>query len=39
MLGSKALNFDAYGLFRATQAHMGLDLLTLASYYIKKGSE
>ncbi len=40
MSGSKAPDFDAYGLFRAThshnptryeQAHVGLDLLTLAS--------
>ncbi len=40
MSGSKAPDFDAYGLFRAAhshnptryeQAHVGLDLLTLAS--------
>ena len=34
MSGSKAPDFDAYGLFRAPtyeQAHVGLDLLTLAS--------
>jgi len=39
MSGSKAPDFDAYGLLRAThshnptheQAHVGLDLLTLAS--------
>ena len=40
MLGSKAPNYDAYGLFRAMhshnpptyeRAHVDLDLLTLAS--------
>jgi len=35
MSGSKAPDFDAYGLFRATHSHnptqVGLDLLTLAS--------
>ena len=50
MLGAKAPNYDAYGLFRAMhfhnppqglsptyeQAHVGLDLLTLASLYIIK---
>ena len=45
MSGSKAPDFDTYGLFRAThshnpptneQAHVGLDLLTLVSlnFYI-----
>ena len=43
MSGSKAPDFDAYGLFRAAhshnptryeQAHVGLDLLTLASYFV-----
>lgn len=41
ILGAKAPNYDAYGLFRAVhshnparyeQAHVSLDLLTLASY-------
>ena len=48
MSGSKAPDFDAYGLLRAThshnptqglsptyeQAHVGLDLLTLASFLL-----
>ena len=45
MSGAKAPDFDTYELFRAThshnsiqyeRAHVGLDLLTLVSYNIKK---
>ncbi len=51
MPGLKAPDFDAYGLLRAThshnpilsptyeQAHVGLDLLTLASILLNYGHE